>query len=260
MKRGLTIQFVLILIAMVFLGGIHCGYQYLKARYQQAIAAQPIVLFSPDLDALDTLLAKLENKPYINSYSLASNIDIAQALISAYDLMPTAELLQSCPLPHMLTLRIKAGFFTAATHDELMALIHSDHDRVEMEFREELYTHYRYRLDLLTRLYTIVPWVWCGVIVLLTFFLRIHFMRRSRDFWKVYRAAGGHQGAKIRSWWIDTLWLSVSPVAVVWLLYCGALYTYPGTCELLPQSLLWGAAAALLGALFAAITGRIEHL
>jgi hypothetical protein len=258
-KRGLTIQFVLLLLAMLLLAGLHCGYQYLTARYEAAISAQPIVLFSPDLDALDALLAKLENKPYINSYSLASNIDIAQALINAYDLMPTAELLQSCSLPHMLTLRITAGAFTATTHDELMALIKFE-GPIEVEFREELYRHYRRRLDLLTRLYGIIPWAWCGIIAVVTLFLRVHFMRRARDFWKVYHAAGGHRSAKVRSWWIDTLWLSATPAAVVWLLYCGAHYFYSFNCQLSPLTLLWGAAAALLGALLAALTGRIQHL
>lgn len=259
MKRGLTIQFILMLAAMLLLAGMHCGYQYLKARYEEALSAQPIVLFSPDLDALDALLAKLENKPYINSYSLASNIDIAQALISTYDLMPTVELLQSCPLPHMLTLRIKPGAFSIATHDELMALIKFE-GPIEVEFREELYRHYRRRLDLLNQLYRVVPWAWCGMVVLLSLYLRVHFMRRARDFWKVYHAAGGHRSAKIRSWWVDTLWLISTPAALTWLLYCGACHFYSFTCQLSPISLLWGAAATLLGAALAAFTGRLQHL
>ncbi|GEM_PF-2079852 len=260
MRRGLLLQSVILLLMMLILAGLHCGYQYLKDRYETAVSAQPVVLFSTDLTHFEALLEQLENKPYIASYSLVSNADIAESLIKTYNLMPTEELLYDSGLPHMLTLRTMPGSFDRVAHDELMALIKYQGAGIEVEYNETLYRHYLRRLIAVNNAYTYAPWLWCGFICIVALFLRLYFLHRSQGFWKVYQAAGGHQGMKTRSFVIDTLWLCTTPAALTFLAYCLLKMRYQLECTLEPLNLLYGVAACILATLIVATTGAIKKL
>jgi len=216
-KKNIILQFIIILIILIFWNSIHFGYNFQKQNYFDEISEIPILLFSQKTETLDSLKTQLSSTNYISQVEIETKTKIAEKLISQYELDSVESVLKNHSLPDVMKIFPNGIYFNRENKDKLLHIISGAN--MEMEFNPELWEIVHKKIELIEKSYKYINVLIIIFILFITVFLRLHFEFGADKFWSVYRSSGGKFGKRRKYFIINSLMLIILPVLLIYLCY-----------------------------------------
>lgn len=182
-----------------------------------------MILFSMDLNSLDSLSSDISERSYIKEVIVESDSTVSENIITDYGLNGAQNILEKYALPNVMSIYFDGEKFKSVQKDELEKIILNYPD-VVMNYDIPSWAVSRMKIKMLHRTYLIGNGLFFFFLLFITVFLRIHFEMKSNEFWKIFRTSGGSPKIRRKQFLINSLWTGLFPVAFVFIVYFAALY------------------------------------
>jgi hypothetical protein len=221
-KKGITFQICVIIVILAVWNTLHFIYFSQKQHYEQMLEKIPVIAFSQDLHALQTVQSSLDSLKYIKKTVLEKNEKVISRIIADHKLEKVKNFLDKSKIPNVLKIYFRGHLFGEKQKYKTMKLLSTLTN--ELSFNNYQWEIVHHKINLLHKIYQISN---LSIIIFLLFifiFLRIHFEIKRDDFWKIFYAAGGKYNARRNSFILSSLFLCLLPLIFVVAAYYGLIH------------------------------------
>ncbi|MCK4312641.1 MAG: hypothetical protein KAW88_07900 [Candidatus Cloacimonetes bacterium] len=212
MRKGIFLQIVIIIIILVGWNLLHLGYNYQKQVFEGKISSIPMILFSKNINTLDSLNLEINRFDYIKEIKVECDSIVAEKIISSYGLEQAKTILESYTLPCIMKIYFKGQNFKTQQKTELEKLISDKYRKIVSDYNHNLWKINRKKIELLTKAYYAGNGIFIVFLLFISVFLRIHFEMKSNEYWKVFRASGGKRSLRKKQFLLNSFWICLVPI------------------------------------------------
>ncbi|MCD4797257.1 MAG: hypothetical protein K8R49_08835 [Candidatus Cloacimonetes bacterium] len=223
MKKGIFLQVVIIVLIILGWNCFHIGYNYQKQVFENNLSHIPMIVFSMDLNSLDSLFSDISELSYIKETIIESDSTVSEKIIADYGLNGAQNILEKYALPNVMSIYFDGGKFKSVQKDELEKKIRN-YPEIIMNYDIPSWNVSQRKIKILYRTYLIGNGLFILLLLFIMVFLRIHFEMKSNEFWKIFRTSGGTSKIRRKQFLINSLWTSLFPIAFIFIVYFAAIY------------------------------------
>jgi len=213
-KKSIVIQSIVILLILVTWNFIHLGYKLQKQAYFEKISEVPILVFSQNSEILDSLKTQLSFAGYVSKIEIETKTEIAEKLISKYELNSIKSVLENHSLPDVMKVFLEGENFDRARKEELLLML-SGTD-LKTECNPEDWNILFDKIDFLDKSYQVINIMIIIFTFFITVFMQIHFEYKQDKFWYVYESSGGKYGQRRKHFLISSFFAIFLPAILVY--------------------------------------------
>ena len=191
---------------------LHLGYNYQKQVFEGKISSIPMILFSKNINTLDSLNLEINRFDYIKEIKVECDSIVAEKIISSYGLEQAKTILESYKLPCIMKIYFKGQNYQTQQKTELEKLISDKYRKIVADYNHNLWKINRKKIELLTKAYYAGNGIFIVFLLFISVFLRIHFEMKSNEYWKVFRASGGKRSLRKKQFLLNSFWICLVPI------------------------------------------------
>ena len=238
MKKGIILQFIIILIFLTCWNLLHLGYNFQKETYETELSKTPIVLFSYDYNFLKSLKIKTDSSYYILRTEIIKDTTIIKELTEIYQLDKAKNILSKYMVPSVMKIYPDGKYYKKNQKNELEKLITEEYWNITFNYNENFWITIQEKMELLKMIYKILNAAIVIFVLIIITSLRVFYESKSNHYWEIYRISGGYSNLRNKNFWMNTIILTIFPFILINALFYFANYLNYLNFEIDYQ--LWG--------------------
>ena len=190
MKKAIIFQIFVILIILIGWNFLHIGYHYQKQFYYKELSEKPMILICNELSILDSVKAQLINQKYIRKIEIETKEEVAENLIELYDLQVARDFIENYELPNVMKIYFNAQYFDYQKKVDFDIIV-SD-SAIQKNYDELFWSKTQQKVHKLFKVSQLTNLIFILFTIFFLSLIRVYFEQKSHEFWKIFRASGGH--------------------------------------------------------------------
>jgi len=219
MNKGIIVQFIFLLAALLVWNCLPLGYSYQKEVYGRELEQRQIILISESSSTLDSLASRLSELDYVASTKIEADTLITNKLITVYGLEEARSILSKYDLPDVMQIFVRGSSFDLKNFNDLERILETEFPDLNYNYNSDKLLEIEAKKILILKTYYIFNGLIILFLLLAVTFIRIHFETGKNTFWKIFRETGGHSKRRNRQFWLNSLLLSAGPLLIIILVY-----------------------------------------
>jgi hypothetical protein len=219
MKKAITFQIFVVLIILSGWNFLHIGYHFQKQFYYNELSEKPMILICDELSTLDSIKSLLEQEKYIRKIEIETENDVTKNLIEIYKLQKASDFIRNYHLPNVMKIYFYAQNFDYKRKVDFEIII-SD-SSIQKNYDDLFWNKTQQRVFKLNKAYKIANWVFILFTIFFIALIRVYFEQKSHEFWKIFRASGGHIHRRRDKYILHSTFLILLPLLMNIGLYYG---------------------------------------
>ena len=215
MNRSILALFLITLLLLIIWNTIPYAYHVQKQLYNEEIMQTPILVISESGSRLDSLAILLQDHSMIRKIVIERDSLITENLIRNYQLEKARVILLKYDLPDVMHIYLEGNETNYIAYTELENLVSIKYPGLNFRYDPDMILQHDLKNDKLFSIYLFVNLAVALFILILITFLRYHFEIKKNYYWKIFREAGGRSNHRNRQYWLNSLLLILSPLALI---------------------------------------------
>jgi hypothetical protein len=219
MNKSILALFFIILLLLIIWNTIPYAYHLQKQFYNKEIMQTPVLVISASGSRLDSLAALLQDQNIISKIVIERDSLITEKLIKNYQLEKARSILLKYDLPDVMHIYLEGNETNYIAYKELEDLVSFTYPDLKFRYDPDMILRHDLKSDKLFTIYFLVNAAVALFVLILITFLRYHFEVKKNYYWKIFREAGGRSNHRNRQYWLNSVLLILSPVALILAIY-----------------------------------------